>query len=288
MEEIVAELLLDTAGDSVKLLPFLLVTYILMELLEHHAGGRTKKRIYHAGKAGPLWGGLLGIVPQCGFSASASGLYAGRVITVGTLLAIYLSTSDEMLPVLISGGVPAATIAKILAAKALIAVSSGFFAEFVYVKLLKRQEEEMDIHAVCEEEHCHCEDGVFLSAVKHTLRIFLYIFLLSLLLNVAIGAAGREALSGLFSGVPVVGEIIAALVGLIPNCASSVMITGLYLDGVIGPGAMMSGLLVNAGVGVLVLFKQNPDKRQTAGIIAALYGLGVFWGVVIELTGITF
>lgn len=283
-----AELLLDTAGDSVKLLPFLLVTYILMELLEHHAGGRTKKRIYHAGKAGPLWGGLLGIVPQCGFSASASGLYAGRVITVGTLLAIYLSTSDEMLPVLISGGVPAATIAKILAAKALIAVSSGFFAEFVYVKLLKRQEEEMDIHAVCEEEHCHCEDGVFLSAVKHTLRIFLYIFLLSLLLNVAIGAAGREALSGLFSGVPVVGEIIAALVGLIPNCASSVMITGLYLDGVIGPGAMMSGLLVNAGVGVLVLFKQNPDKRQTAGIIAALYGLGVFWGVVIELTGITF
>lgn len=288
MEEIVAELLLDTAGDSVKLLPFLLVTYILMELLEHHAGGRTKKRIYHAGKAGPLWGGLLGIVPQCGFSASASGLYAGRVITVGTLLAIYLSTSDEMLPVLISGGVPAATIAKILAAKALIAVSSGFFAEFVYVKLLKRQEEEMDIHAVCEEEHCHCEDGVFLSAVKHTLRIFLYIFLLSLILNVAIGAAGREALSGLFSGVPVVGEIIAALVGLIPNCASSVMITGLYLDGVIGPGAMMSGLLVNAGVGVLVLFKQNPDKRQTAGIIAALYGLGVFWGVVIELTGITF
>ncbi len=283
-----AELLLDTAGDSVKLLPFLLVTYILMELLEHHAGGRTKKRIYHAGKAGPLWGGLLGIVPQCGFSASASGLYAGRVITVGTLLAIYLSTSDEMLPVLISGGVPAATIAKILAAKALIAVSSGFFAEFVYVKLLKRQEEEMDIHAVCEEEHCHCEDGVFLSAVKHTLRIFLYIFLLSLILNVAIGAAGREALSGLFSGVPVVGEIIAALVGLIPNCASSVMITGLYLDGVIGPGAMMSGLLVNAGVGVLVLFKQNPDKRQTAGIIAALYGLGVFWGVVIELTGITF
>ena len=245
----------------------------LMELLEHHAGGRTKKRIYHAGKAGPLWGGLLGIVPQCGFSASASGLYAGRVITVGTLLAIYLSTSDEMLPVLISGGVPAATIAKILAAKALIAVSSGFFAEFVYVKLLKRQEEEMDIHAVCEEEHCHCEDGVFLSAVKHTLRIFLYIFLLSLILNVAIGAAGREALSGLFSGVPVVGEIIAALVGLIP---------------VIGPGAMMSGLLVNAGVGVLVLFKQNPDKRQTAGIIAALYGLGVFWGVVIELTGITF
>lgn len=288
MEEIVAELLLDTAGDSVKLLPFLLVTYILMELLEHHAGGRTKKRIYHAGKAGPLWGGLLGIVPQCGFSASASGLYAGRVITVGTLLAIYLSTSDEMLPVLISGGVPAATIAKILAAKALIAVSSGFFAEFVYVKLLKRQEEEMDIHAVCEEEHCHCEDGVFLSAVKHTLRIFLYIFLLSLILNVAIGAAGQEALSGLFSGVPVVGEIIAALVGLIPNCASSVMITGLYLDGVIGPGAMMSGLLVNAGVGVLVLFKQKPDKRQTAGIIAALYGLGVFWGVVIELTGITF
>ncbi len=288
MEEEVSELFLDTVFDSVKLLPFLFVTYVLMELLEHRAGARTQKRIYDAGKFGPLWGGLLGIVPQCGFSASASSLFAGRVITVGTLLAVWLSTSDEMLPVLISGGASVSTIAKILTAKVLIAVSSGFFAEFVYLNVLKRQEKEMDIHAVCEEEHCHCEDGILLSAGKHTVRIFLYLFLLSLAFNVVIGAAGRETLAGIFSGMPVVGELAAAFVGLIPNCASSVIITGLYLDGVIGAGPMMSGLLVNAGVGVLVLLRQNQDRKQTAGLIGALLCIGVFWGVVIRIAGITF
>lgn len=283
-----SELILDTVLDSVKLLPFLFLTYVLMELLEHRAGQKTQELIHDAGRLGPFWGGLLGIMPQCGFSASASGLYAGNVITVGTLLAVYLSTSDEMLPVLIGGGAPVSVIVKILAAKVCIAILSGFFAEFVYVKILKRKEQEIDIHAVCEEEHCHCEDGILLSAAKHTVRIFLYLFLLSLALNLLIGVIGEEALSGIFSGMPVFSELVAALVGLIPNCASSVIITGLYLDGVIGTGAMMSGLLVNAGVGVLVLLRQNRDRRQSIGIIGALYGIGVFWGVLIELSGIAF
>lgn len=282
------DILEDTLIDNVKLLPFLFVTYLVMEILEHQTGSKVQNRIRTAGKFGPVWGGLLGVIPQCGFSAAASSLYAGRVITVGTLLAIYLSTSDEMLPILISESVPVATILKLLGTKVLIAVVSGLVVEFIYVKVLKRQEKDMDIHVVCEEEHCHCEDGAFVSAVKHTLKIFVYILLISLALNIVIGFIGEDTLASLFSSVPVVGELIAALVGLIPNCASSVVITKLYLDGIIGAGAMMSGLLVNAGVGVLVLIRLNRDIKQNAGIIGALYGIGVCWGIVIELLGIVF
>lgn len=282
------DILLDTVIDSVKLLPFLFLTYLLMEALEHKTGSRARNRIKTAGKYGPLWGGLLGVMPQCGFSAAASSLYAGRVITVGTLLSIYLSTSDEMLPILLSESVPVGTIVKILATKVAIAVISGLLIEIFYVNVMKKQEKEMDIHVVCEEEHCRCEDGIFCSAVKHTLKILFYIFLISLVLNMAIGAIGEGTLKHLFMSVPVVGEMIAALVGMIPNCASSVIITELYLDQIIGAGAMMSGLLVNAGIGILVLFRLNRNVKQNLGIVGVLYALGVFWGVLLEVAGITF
>ncbi len=387
------EYLLDSLKDSVRLLPFLFLTYLLMEALEHKAGSGARRRIQTAGKFGPLWGGILGVVPQCGFSAAASSLFAGRVITVGTLLAIYLSTSDEMLPIMISNAVPAVTIAGILATKVCIAVITGFFVEFVFRYIMKRQEGEINIHAICEEERCDCQHGILAtkvciavitgffvefvfryimkrqegeinihaiceeercdcqhgivrSALIHTGKIFLYILLISLILNIIIGVIGRDTLAGLFSGFPVIGEMAAALVGLIPNCASSVVITQLYLDEIIllislilniiigvigrdtlaglfsgfpvigemaaalvglipncassvvitqlyldeiiGAGAMMSGLLVNAGIGLLVLFRLNRDRKQNLSILVALYGLGVFWGVVIELLGIVF
>lgn len=282
------DILLDSLVDSGKLLPFLFLTYLLMEALEHKTGSAARRRIRTAGKFGPVWGGLLGVVPQCGFSTAASSLFAGRVITVGTLLAVYLSTSDEMLPIMISNAVPVGTIGKILFAKVIIAVISGFFAEFVFLYVMKRQEKEMDVHVICEEERCNCQHGIVRSALVHTVKIFVYILLISLALNIIIGVIGEDTLAGLFSGFPVVGEMISALVGLIPNCASSVVITQLYLDGIIGAGAMMSGLLVNAGIGILVLFRLNRDKKQNAMIIGALYGLGVFWGVVIEMLGIVF
>ena len=288
MLHILEHTLLHTIEDSVKLLPFLFITYFLMEELEHHTGSKTQSRIRNAGKIGPLWGGLLGVMPQCGFSAAASSLYAGRVITVGTLLAVFLSTSDEMLPIFISAAVPAVTIVKILAAKVMIAVVSGFVVEAVYVNLFKKKEKDMDIHIVCEEEHCKCEDGALKSACKHTVKIFTYILLITFVLTLGIEIIGEENLAVVFQNIPVVGELIAALVGLIPNCASSVVITELYLSGIIGAGAMMSGLLVNAGVGLLILFRLNRDWKQNAGIVAALYALGVFWGVLIELTGIMF
>ncbi len=288
MMHILEHTFIHTIEDNIKLLPFLFLTYLLMEALEHTTGGKVQSRIKNAGKVGPLWGGLLGILPQCGISAAASSLYAGRVITVGTLLAVFLSTSDEMLPIFISAAVPASTVIKILATKAVIAILSGFIAEFVYVNLFKKKEKDMDIHVVCEEEHCSCEDGVLKSAIRHTLKIFFYILIITFILTLIIEVIGEDKLAVVFQNIPVAGEMIAALVGLIPNCASSVVITELYLSGVIGAGAMMSGLLVNAGVGLLVLYKLNRNWKQNAGIVAALYGFGVFWGVVIEMFGIVF
>lgn len=283
-----SEIILDSVIDSIKLLPFLFLTYLFMEWLEHKTGSAARNKIRTAGKFGPVWGGLLGVIPQCGFSAAASSLFSGRVLTVGTLIAVYLSTSDEMFPIMISNAVPVATIIKILACKAGIGILSGLAVEYVYMHVLKKQEKDMDIHEICEEERCHCEHGLISSAVSHTLKVFVYIFLISLALNIIIGLVGEETLAGFFTGAPVLGELIAALVGLIPNCASSVVITQLYLDHIIGAGAMMSGLLVNAGVGLLILFRLNKDRVQNLKIIATLYGLGVFWGIIIELTGIVF
>ena len=283
-----SEIIIDSVIDSIKLLPFLFLTYLFMEWLEHKTGSAARNKIRTAGKFGPVWGGLLGVIPQCGFSAAASSLFSGRVLTVGTLIAVYLSTSDEMFPIMISNAVPAATIIKILACKAGIGILSGLVVEYVYTHVLKKQEKDMDIHEICEEERCHCEHGLISSAVSHTLKVFVYIFLISLALNIIIGLVGEETLAGLFTGAPIVGELIAALVGLIPNCASSVVITQLYLEHIIGAGAMMAGLLVNAGVGILILFRLNHDRKQNFRIIGLLYGLGVFWGIIIELTGIVF
>ena len=198
-----SEIILDSVIDSIKLLPFLFLTYLFMEWLEHKTGAAARKRIRTAGKFGPVWGGLLGVIPQCGFSAAASSLFAGRVITVGTLIAVYLSTSDEMFPIMISNAVPVVTIVKILTCKAVIGILSGLVLEYVYTHILKKQEPDVDIHEICEEERCHCEHGVISSAAFHTLKVFVYIFLISLALNIIIGLVGEETLAGLFTGTPI-------------------------------------------------------------------------------------
>lgn len=282
------EILLDTTLDSIKLLPFLLLTYLAMEALEHSAGGKTVGLIKKADKTGPVIGGLLGVMPQCGFSAAASSLYAGRVISLGTIFAVFFSTSDEMLPILISEDVPVKTIIKILGTKVVIAIVSGFIVELIYWMFIKKKHDDMDIHVVCEEEHCDCRDGVFKAAFKHTVKIFVYIFVISLILNGIIAWIGEDTLAQIFSDIPVVSELVAGLVGLIPNCASSVVITELYLQKVIGAGAMMTGLLVNAGVGMLVLWRLNRHPKENIAIMAGMYIMAVIWGVLIEYLGVIF
>lgn len=280
-----AEIILETLIDSVKLLPFLFFTYWAMEYLEHKAGNKMQAAIQKSGKCGPVIGSLLGAFPQCGFSAAASNLYAGRIITMGTLIAIYLSTSDEMLPILISENVAIGTILKILATKVIIAMCAGFFVDFVFSR---KKNESMEIEHLCEQHHCHCEKGILKSAIHHTVEIFVYVFLISLVLHLVIHFIGEDVLANLILNRPVIGELLAGLVGLIPNCASSVVIIQLYLEGVIGAGAMMSGLLVGAGVGVLVLLRVNDKPKENAKIIGLLYAIGVMAGILIEISGITF
>lgn len=277
-----------TITDTLGLLPFLFVTYLAMELMEHYASSRFNKMIENSGKWGPFLGATLGVMPQCGFSAVAASFFSARIIGVGTIIAVFLSTSDEMLPILVSESVPITTIAKILATKVLIACVSGYLASFVYQQFLQKKDGEMDIHLVCEEEQCSCEDGILKSAVKHTIKIFFYIFVIAFILNGIIEGVGEDALAQIFSNVPVAGQMAASLVGLIPNCASSVVITQLYLKGVITAGMMMSGLLVNAGIGSIVLFRLNRNMKQNVGILTAVYCFGVVWGILIDVLGIVF
>lgn len=291
MWESVWDILLDTLKDTAEILPVLFLAYLLMEFLERHMSERTTDLVRKSGRFGPVIGSVLGAFPQCGFSAAASSLYAGRVITVGTLIAVYLSTSDEMLPILLSEHVPAATILRILGLKVLVGLLGGLAVDFgarVTRKRRNRAAEEMDIHHFCEHEHAHEEeDGVLLSALKHSLVILGWIFGVSLVLNALIALVGEENLGGFVVNMPVVGELLAGLIGLIPNCAASVVITQLYLEGVIGVGPMMSGLLVGAGIGLVVLFKSNEGVKRNVTIVAILYGIGVVAGILLDLLQVT-
>ena len=282
------EIIEDTLIDSIKLIPFLFITYLIMEYIEHKTKDKTKEAIKKSGKFGPLIGGVLGIVPQCGFSVSATNLYAARVITLGTLIAVYLSTSDEMLPIFISEAVPVTTILKILGVKLLIGVVAGFIIDFVIRLVNKGKQEEEKIIDLCEKEHCHCENGIVKSALKHTINIFIFILLFTFILNIIIYLIGEETIAGFLTNQPILGPVIAGIIGLIPNCASSVLLTQMYLENVISAATMISGLLVGAGVGLAVLFKTNKGIKQNLKITASLYVIGVVSGILIELIGIQF
>ena len=287
----ILDILAEAAVDTLRLIPFLYLTYLLMEYLEDKAQAQTVDLIRKTGRLGPLAGGLLGIIPQCGFSAAASSLYAGGVITVGTLFAIFLSTSDEMLPIFISETVPAGTIVRILLGKAAIAVVMGFFLDFLNRLRHARRNDtgERHIHDLCEQDNCHCEEGnIFLSALRHMLQIALFIFIISAAVGFLIEGIGSEALGRVLADRAVAGVLLSALVGLIPNCAASVMITELYLKGILGVGQMMAGLLVGSGMGLLVLFRTHRNLKKNLQILGVLYVTGVFWGLLIELLEISF
>lgn len=281
------EILEETLIDGIKLLPFLFITYLVMEFIEHKTKEKTKETIKKSGKFGPLIGGILGIFPQCGFSVSATNLYAARVITLGTLIAVYLSTSDEMLPILLSEAVPITTILKVLGIKLLIGIIAGFIIDLVLRIKNKNKQENEKIVDLCEKEHCHCEHGIVKSALKHTINIFIFILLITLIINIAIYFIGEETISGLLMNQPILGPIIAGVLGLIPNCASSVILTQMYLENVISSATMISGLLVGAGVGLAVLFKINKGIKENLKIVGLLYTIGVISGIILEFIGIT-
>ena len=277
------DILKDTVIDSIKLLPFLFIAYLIMEYIEHKISEKSKEKIKKSGKFGPAIGSLFGIFPQCGFSVVATNLYAARIITLGTLIAVYLSTSDEMLPILISKAVPINIIIGILVVKFVIGMIYGFLIDLFLRTFKKGKMQEEKIVDLCEEEHCHCENGIVKSALKHTINVFIYIFILTLIINIIVGFVGEDTLKNFMTQTSIFEPIIASLIGLIPNCASSVIITELYLSGIISFGSLIAGLLVGAGAGLLMLFRINKNVKENIKIVALLFFLGAITGIIINL-----
>ena len=279
----ILDILTETILDTIKLLPFLFITYLIMEYIEHKTSEKIKDTIKKSGKIGPLLGALVGIFPQCGFSVSATNLYSARVITLGTLLSVYLVTSDEMLPILLTEAMPVTTILTILGIKLLIGIIAGFIIDFV-IRITKEEAvEEQKIEEICEHDHCHCDEGIIRSSIKHTLNILIYIFIISLAIHIIISLIGEEAISNFVSQNIVLGPIVAGLVGLIPNCASSVILTELFVESVISMPILISGVAVNAGVGILVLFKTNKNVKENLKIVGLLYAIGVLSGIILQI-----
>ena len=276
------EVILHGAIEVLILLPFLYLTYLLMELIEHKASAKTRAVMTKAGKLGPAAGAPLGAIPQCGFSSVASNLYAGRVITLGTLVAVFLSTSDEMVPILIAGNVKITTILLIMLYKIAVAVLAGFAIDIV-LHLIGRGNEEMDIDVLCDEDGCHCDEGVFLSALHHTVSVGLWCLAVIMGIGALIFFIGADALGSIIIDVPVLSHLICAIIGLIPNCAASVALSSLAISGIITSGEMIAGLFSAAGVGMFVLFKMNRRLKENLLIIALVVGIGAVFGAIADL-----
>ena len=270
----------DGLLDTLKILPYLLITFIILEFIEHKLSHKNKDILSKNKKYGPFVGSILGALPQCGFGAMASELFSSRVITIGTLVAVYLSTSDEMLPIMISEQVDILLVLKIIGFKVLIGIIVGLIVDL----LLKRKEEHEHIHDLCEEDHCACEkDGVIISSIKHTLKIGLFILIANLLINILIFKVGEESISKVLLNKNIFTYFLASLIGLIPNCASSVIMTELYLSKLITIGTLLSGLLTGSGVGILLLFRINKNLKENFLILSIIYFTGIIIGMIVDL-----
>ena len=274
------DIILETLIDALRMLPVLFLAYLFMEYLELKAGEKLNKTVSKVGYFGPALGSMIGAVPQCGFSGAVAGFYAARIVTLGTMISVFLSTSDEMLPILLSSDVGAYVIFKVLLFKILFGALCGFVIDIVLRTIKKgRATSSEHIHDFCEQEHCDCHENIFISAIRHTIKVLVLILIVSFSLNVLFEYIGNDILKNMFTNVPFVSEVIAGFVGLIPNCSVSVLITDLFVEGVITPGAMISGLMTNAGVGLLVLFRLNKNIKENIAIMSVLFVSGVTMGI---------
>ena len=280
------EVLLDGLLDTLKIIPFLFLTYLLMEFIEHKASEKTLLFMKKSGSLGPLAGGALGALPQCAFSAVASNLYTGRVITLGTLFAVFLSTSDEMLPILIAGEADVGKVFLLLLYKVIAAITVGFIIDLI-LKFVLKKKREINIDEICESDNCHCERGIFFSALHHTVTITVFIFVVTLAVNSLIFFIGTERLAELGSSSFGLSHLIFAILGIIPGCATSVAISTLGLHGVISAGTMLAGLFPNAGVGLVILYRLNKNRKENLFITVLLILFGILFGLLCDLIGIT-
>ncbi len=276
------EVLLDALIDSLKLLPYLFITFILLEFIEHKLSKKNEKILVKNKKYGPIVGGFLGALPQCGFSSMAANLFSSRVITMGTLIAVFLSTSDEMLPIMISEHVDILVLIRIIGFKVIVGIVFGLIIDLLFGK--RKIEEHNHISDMCDEEHCSCEkEGILLSSIKHSLKIGLFILIANVIINTIIFYVGEDNLSKILLHKNVLTYFVASLVGLIPNCASSVIMTELYLSNLITIGNLLSGLLTGSGLGILLLFKTNKKYKENIFILLTIYLIGVVIGMLVDV-----
>lgn len=274
--------LLEALLDSLKMMPFLLASYLLIELLEHHSEGKFETAVSRIGKTGPIIGAVLGLVPQCGFSVTAANLFGCKIISTGTLIAVFIATSDEAIPVLISSPGYYRYILILLAIKLVTGVILGLAADAVcHSHPATGPEKEVahyHLHEHCDDD-C-CEGGIFKTALKHTLSSWIFLFAVILVINLAVELIGEENLSAFVGANAMLQPVLATLVGLIPSCAPSLILTGMFVNGVLNFGALVAGLTVNAGVGVLYLFRCNENKKTNIRIVMFLSAVSLVCGYV--------
>lgn len=283
------DVILDTLIDSIKMLPFLFISYLIIEFIEHKSSKKIEKTLKESGKFGPAIGGLLGTFPQCGFSVTAATLYASRVITLGTLIAVFLTTSDEAIPVMLSHPESFPILIKLLLFKLLIGICCGFIIDLIFRKKQSTKEQIKDtqghIHNMC--SHCDCDhEGILKPALKHTFNVFIFIAIFAFILNIIIYYIGEENLSKLLMTGSIFQPLIAGLIGLIPNCAASVLLTELFLSGSISFASIVAGLSTGSGLGLIILFKENKNIKENLKILAIVYGIGVAIGMLMQLFGV--
>lgn len=292
IKDIIVDILTDTALDGLKMLPFLFGAYLLLEWIEHRSGSKLRHRLSHSGRYSVPLGAAIGLIPQCGFSVAASNLFAGRLITTGTLLAVFLATSDEAVPVMLASPNGAGKILPLLGLKLLFAVIGGYLADCLFFRRAHEKqcetthchhddEREEATHELC--AHCGCQGGILKSTLHHTAETFLFLLIVLLLINTATTLLGEERLASILLAGTFWSPIVTALIGLIPNCAPSVLISELYLNGTLTIGATVAGLSAGAGLGLAMLFKINPNQKQNFRILAFLYVFSVAAGILTDL-----
>ncbi len=274
------EVIQDTLLDTIKLLPFLFVAFLIIEFIEHKLSNKQENIISKSGKLGPIVGALLGAVPQCGFSVLATNLYVTRIISLGSLISIYLSTSDELIPLMISHNAPITKILSIVSIKVVIGMISGFLIDLLIRKTTKSD------FVLCEDEDCDCDHSIIKSSLIHTLKIAFFILIITFLINILFHYVNLSFLESALKNNKILTPFIASLIGLIPNCASSVMISELYLNNLISLGTTLSGLLTGSGVAIMVLVRKNKNISENIFIIGLIYIIGVIWGLLFNFIGV--
>lgn len=288
MLDTLLDALLDSLKDTALMIPFLFGVYILIEYMEHASSDKIEKAFKKLGPFGPVGGAVIGTIPQCGVSAAAANLYTGRVISFGTIIAVFLATSDEAIPMIIANPAKISVLWKLIVVKIAIAVLAGIIVDIICKIYNKNKSIDNDnhFHELC--ENCGCEEhGILYSALMHTVNITVFVFVITFLLNLAIVLVGENTISKFMMSDNFFQPFVSALVGFIPNCASSVIITQLYLeDGILSFGSAIAGLCTSAGLGLLVLFKTNKKHMKKNFLICGiLYIIAVSSGVIINALG---